>query len=107
MHKWYSHARWHLVTDISLYAALMILFISDLSIVGLTMGRSFISVDIVHSSTLGLNAATAHSLMDNSSYGLASTVQELCMACICLRNLWCDVLSHAMPFLCPPHQVIV
>ena len=83
MHKWHSHARRHLLVDIGLYTILMILFVSDLSIIGLTMGRSLISDPAITSDT-------ASSVLDTSPYGLASTVQELLIAWICIRNLWCD-----------------
>ena len=91
MHKWQSHARRHLIFDIALYALLMALFISDLSIIGLTMGRSFLSAEALAS--FGGDVPTAQSVLDASPYGLASTVQELCIAWICLRNLWCALLA--------------
>jgi hypothetical protein len=98
MHKWQSHARRHLLFDIGLYALLMALFISDLSIIGLTMGRSFLSPDAL--ARFGGEVPTARSVLDRSPYGLASTVQELCIACICVRNLWCGsrMTSSAVPW---------
>lgn len=90
MHKWHSHARRHLLFDIGLYALLMALFISDLSIIGLTMGRSFLPPETLQ--RLG-DVPTARNVLDSSPYGLASTVQELCIGWICLRNLWCGFIA--------------
>eukprot|EP00892_Ulva_mutabilis_P007601 jgi/Ulvmu1/5212/UM022_0005.1 len=85
MHKWYAHARQHLLKDIFLFAVLMALFIVDLSMIGNTMGRSLLS------DTPGVSqqsVATADSLLDTSAYGIACTAQELLMLIICFRNLW-------------------
>lgn len=105
MHKWHAHARQHLQKDICLFGVLMALFISDLSMIGTTMGRSLLS------STQGAGAQqsvpTADGLLDTSVYGVACTVQELIMLMICLRNLWCagigvevhlDVVASNAPF---------
>jgi hypothetical protein len=85
MHKWHSHARRHLTVDITLYTIQMGFFIADLSIVGLTLGRSFL---VLSRRRVAVGAATATSALDASATGLACTVLELCTGCICVRNLW-------------------
>lgn len=94
MHKWLAHARRHLLKDIFLFGVLMALFISDLSMIGTTMGRSLLSSS---QATGGgqPSVATADGLLDTSAYGIACTAQELLMLMICLRNLW-----YAAPLSC-------
>ena len=86
--------------DIALYILLMVLFISDLSIVGLVMGRSLIS-----RKSWKADAVTANHAFDTSPYGIAVTVQEVLMAVICLRNLWCAPPSNIGVFSFAPSSL--
>ena len=88
MHKWHSHARRHLLVDLSLFMLLMLLFIVDLSIVGLSMGRSFIATSPEDIAAMAV--PTTKGLLDQSRFGIASTTLELVMTLICLRTLRCD-----------------
>lgn len=101
MHKWLAHARQHLLIDIFLFGVLMALFISDLSMIGTTMGRSLLSTSQAAGDGQS-SVATADGLLDTSAYGIACTAQELVMLVICFRNLWYDArrktLQHATYF---------
>lgn len=74
-----------------MYMLQMALYISDLSVVGLTLGRTFITSDKLKRSA-NSNRATAHGLLDTSPYGMACTVQELVIIAICVKNLSCAAL---------------
>jgi hypothetical protein len=101
MHKWLSHARHHLLVDAGLYVLLTVLFVANLSVIGLTMGRSII---VRLPDTSGPQGATditvtARSVADVSTYGLLSSTLEVVIAMICFRNLWYVCITSASLWL--------
>lgn len=91
IHKWHSHARRHLLFDMGLYLMLMVLFIADLCLVGLSMGRSPLEENWV-----SVESPAGHRFTDARATGLASALLEVVMLLICIRDLWYDrlVLFH-------------
>jgi hypothetical protein len=90
MQKWLSHARYHLLIDASLYVLLMVLFIANLSVVGLTMGRTIMVTlpETSESQEPAQAPVTARSVGDGSMYGVLSSTLDVVIAAICFRNLW-------------------
>jgi hypothetical protein len=89
IHKWKTHARKHLLLDIGLYSMVMVFFIADLCLVGLTMGRSPLDDSWMDEHGSG-NRFQADS--DSRATLLASVMLEFAMLIICFRDLWYALL---------------
>jgi hypothetical protein len=93
IHKWHSHARRRLLFDMGLYLMLMLFFIVDLCLVGLTMGRSPLDATWV-------SDESANRFANDGARSLASALMEVAMALICVRDLWYGlvVLCHCLHY---------
>ena len=80
MHKWHSHARRRLLLDMGLYLLLMVLFIADLCLVGLALGRSPLE-ETLASDENGSNPSI-------STHGFAMARIEVMMLILCIRDMW-------------------
>jgi hypothetical protein len=92
--KWRQNVRNWLLLDIAVYVLQMVLFVCDLSIVGLTMGRTLISNNRLTRNSAGIAHATAHGLLDMSPYGLTCSIFECVILIICAKNLGCVGEDH-------------
>lgn len=85
IHKWHSHARRRLLWDIGLYLLLMVLFIADLCLVGLSMGRSPLDEAWVSGEH---RAGTRYP----NNWVASIARMEVVMLLMCIRDLWYGLL---------------